>query len=82
MVDILYAEIIYQFSSFLIFEESPILYPLLMHDTSLRRTFQAFTKTFCDTENNVNLTSFISISKDSIQWWHDLVNGEIRLQVK
>ena len=54
---ILHTEIIYNISSFLIFEESPILYPLLMHYTSLR-SFQAFTKNFCDTEKKVKCRQF------------------------
>ena len=46
-----------------------------MHDTTLR-SFQAFTKKFCHTEKTLNFASFIS--KDSILWQHDFVNGEIR----
>ena len=59
----------------MIFEDSPILYPILMHDTTLR-SFQAFTKKFCHAEKTLNFASFIS--KDSILWQHDFVNGEIR----
>ena len=37
------------FFTILNFEEPPILYPLSMHDTPLRKTFQAFTVKFRDT---------------------------------
>ena len=58
------------------FEEPPILYPLSMHDTHLTKTFQSFTAKFRDTEKK-NFLNFASlISKDSILWEHDFVNGE------
>ena len=73
----------------LYFEESPILPPLLIRDTSLRRSFQEFTTTkkytskesvkFCDAEKNL-LNFTILISKDEILWEHDFINGEIRIE--